>query len=67
MDRDAAVWDRIPPPSVNPDGHVITRTLAEDQDLFAEMGAVPTRVDMARVVDHSFVDYAIAQLGPYPR
>jgi NitT/TauT family transport system substrate-binding protein len=65
--KDAATWDQIPPPSVNPDGHVIARTLAEDQDLYAEMGSVPTKVDMARVVDNSFVDYAIARLGLYQR
>jgi NitT/TauT family transport system substrate-binding protein len=65
--KDAATWDQIPPPSVNPDGYVIARTLAEDQDLYAEMGSVPTKVDMARVVDNSFVDYAIARLGPYQR
>ena len=65
--KEAAVWERIAPPSVNPDGYVIVRTLAEDQDMFAEMGAVPTKVDIGRVVDHSFVDYAIARLGPYQR
>jgi NitT/TauT family transport system substrate-binding protein len=65
--KEAAIWERLPAPSVNPDGYVITRTLAEDQDLYAEMGSVPVKVDMARVVDNSYVDYAIARLGRYQR
>jgi NitT/TauT family transport system substrate-binding protein len=65
--KDVEVWNKIAPPSVNPDGYVIARTLAEEQDIYVEMGAVPVKVDMARVVDNSYVDYALARLGPYQR
>ena len=39
--------------------------IAAAQDWFAEHGYVPTKVDMSKVVDNQFADYAASQLGPY--
>ena len=40
-------------------------TLAQDVDWWLARGYVKTRVDVAQVVDDSFVDYAIERLGRY--
>jgi hypothetical protein len=41
-------------------------SMAEDQDLWLAQGRQETRVDLGEVVDHSFADYAVAQLGRSP-
>jgi NitT/TauT family transport system substrate-binding protein len=62
---DRAIYDQMPWPSNNPDGRVNPETIGAAQDWFVERGYVPTRVDLAKVIDNQFVDYALAQLGPY--
>jgi len=62
---DRAIYDQMPWPSNNPDGRVNPETIAAAQDWFFERGYVPTRVDLAKVIDNQFVEYAAAQLGPY--
>src|SRR5581483_3590125 len=60
-----AMYDQIPWPSNNPDGRVNAEAIAAAQDWFAERGYVQTKVDISKVVDNQFADYAVAQLGPY--
>jgi hypothetical protein len=62
---DRAIYDQMPWPSNNPDGRVNPETIGAAQDWFFERGYVPTRVDLAKVIDNQFVEYATAQLGPY--
>ncbi len=62
---DRALYDVIPWPSNNPDGRVNPETIAAAQDWFFERGYVPTKVDLAKVIDNQFADYAVEQLGPY--
>jgi NitT/TauT family transport system substrate-binding protein len=62
---DRAMYDQIPWPSNNPDGRVNAEAIAAAQDWFAERGYVQTKVDIGKVVDNQFADYAVAQLGPY--
>lgn len=62
---DRALYDVIPWPSNNPDGRVNAETIAAAQEWFFERGYVPTKVDLAKVIDNQFADYAVEQLGPY--
>jgi NitT/TauT family transport system substrate-binding protein len=62
---DRAMYDLIPWPSNNPDGRVNAETIAAAQEWFFERGYVPTKVDLAKVIDNQFADYAVEQLGPY--
>ncbi len=50
---------------MNPDGYLNLQTIEADQQQLLEWGAIPQLVPMDRVVDHQFVDYALAQLGRY--
>jgi NitT/TauT family transport system substrate-binding protein len=59
------MYDQIPWPAVDPDGRVNGEVIAAAQDWFIEHGYVQTRVEMSKVVDNQFADYAVAQLGPY--
>jgi NitT/TauT family transport system substrate-binding protein len=63
--KDRSVYDWMPWPSSDPDGRVRADTIAAAQDWFVEHGYVPTKVDLSKVIDNQFADYAVQQLGPY--
>lgn len=63
--NDRALIEQMAPTAFNPDGYVQTQTLADDIEWWVARGYARTRVDVAQVVDNSFVDYAIARLGRY--
>jgi len=63
--KDRALYDIVPWPSSNPDGRVNAEAIAAVQDWLHERGYVPTKVDLAKVIDNQFADFAVAQLGPY--
>jgi NitT/TauT family transport system substrate-binding protein len=62
---DRSMYDQIPWPTSNPDGRVNAEAVAAAQDWFHERGYVQTKVDITKVIDPQFADYAVAQLGPY--
>jgi ABC-type nitrate/sulfonate/bicarbonate transport system substrate-binding protein len=55
-----ANWEHM-----NPDGYLNTQAIEVDQRQLLEWGAIQQLVPMDQVVDHQFVDYALAQLGRY--
>jgi len=63
--KDRAVYDQLPWPSSNPDGRVNGDAVAAVQDWLYDRGYVTTKVDLSKVIDHQFADYAVQQLGPY--
>jgi NitT/TauT family transport system substrate-binding protein len=63
--RDAALWEKIAPPGLNPDGSVSKSSIAQAQDFFAARGQVPEKADVDQLVDNSYVEFALQQLGPY--
>ncbi len=52
---------------LNPDGHVNKESIMDVQSFFSKAGQVPKTVPIDRIVDDSFVDYAIGVLGKYRR
>jgi NitT/TauT family transport system substrate-binding protein len=63
--KDRSVYERMPWPSNNPDGRVNPEIIAAAQEWLHERGYVRTKVDLNKVIDQRFADYAAAQLGPY--
>jgi NitT/TauT family transport system substrate-binding protein len=63
--QDAALLERLAPSWMDPNGRVNVDSLRSVQHWFFEHGDMPSEVDLDRVVDPSFVDYAITRLGPY--
>ena len=43
------------------------KTLETDLDYFKQLGLVKKDVGLARVIDRSFAESAVAQLGPYKK
>jgi NitT/TauT family transport system substrate-binding protein len=63
--KDPALYERMAPAGLNPDGYVNLRTFSDDVQWWFELGYSPRRIDPSEVIDHSFVDYAVERLGRY--
>lgn len=49
----------------NPDGHVFVPSLEQDLRFYKGEKLIEGAVEVAQVIDHSFVDWAVKELGPY--
>jgi NitT/TauT family transport system substrate-binding protein len=56
------IYKAITPTGMNPDGRVNRASLAEDLSFYAEHKG---RVDLDAIIDNSFVDAVLKDLGPY--
>jgi NitT/TauT family transport system substrate-binding protein len=65
--KDRAVVEQMPLTVANPDGVVNRDAISAAQDWFVERGYVTRKVDLDQIIDPQFADYAVAQLGRYPR
>jgi NitT/TauT family transport system substrate-binding protein len=63
--KDPAIYKAITPTGMNPDGKVNVRSLAEDAAFYREQGLITGDIRVEQVVDESFVDAALKELGPY--
>ena len=64
--KDAAMFRRIIPSAVNPNGEANIAGLKRDLAFFREIGLIESKdVSADGVVDGSFVQAAVTQLGPY--
>src|SRR5580692_5344021 len=64
--KDEAVFRRIIPSAVNPNGEVNLAGLKHDLAFFRELGLIESKdVSADGVVDGAFVQAAVSQLGPY--
>lgn len=63
--KDAAIYRKMVPNGINPDGRLNLDSLAKDYAFYREMGYVERPVDIAAMTDTSFVDHALKILGPY--
>jgi NitT/TauT family transport system substrate-binding protein len=65
--KDAAIYKAITPTGMNPDGKVNVESLAQDLAFYREQGLIQGEVRLEQLVDHSFVEAALRELGPYKR
>lgn len=65
--KDPAVYKAIVPNGCNPDGKVNVESLKKDLQFFRDRGLIQGDVTVEQVLDHSFVDAALKDLGPYHR
>jgi NitT/TauT family transport system substrate-binding protein len=63
--KDAALYDKMIMPGLNPNGRVSQESLDNSQGWWLEKGTQQARADLSKVVDNQFVDWAVQQLGPY--
>ena len=63
--KDPAVYKAITPTGMNPDGKVNVQSLADDLAFYKEQGLITGDIRADQVVDHSFVEAALKEMGPY--
>ena len=63
--KDPALYDKMAAQYMNPDGYVNSQTVASDAAWFFQSKQIEREVDTSKVLDNSFVDYAIQKLGKY--
>ncbi|HUI94304.1 MAG TPA: ABC transporter substrate-binding protein [Xanthobacteraceae bacterium] len=63
--KSRAIYAAITPTGMNPDGRVNAASLAYDLAFYREQGLIKGAVKLDDVLDGSFVDAVLAELGPY--
>jgi len=65
--KDAAVYRAITPSAIDPDGRLNVASMKKDLQFFKDQGLIEGNVQVEDVIDTSFIDETIKQLGPYRR
>lgn len=63
--KDPAIFRIIIPNGADPNGFINVPSLQLDLDNFRSYGLIKGEVDMKQVVDTTFVDWAVKELGPF--
>jgi NitT/TauT family transport system substrate-binding protein len=63
--KDPSVYRSITPTGMNPDGRVNEKSLADDLAFYRQQGLIAGDLKLDDLVDQSFVDAAVKELGPY--
>ena len=65
--KDPKDYDLMRPAGLDPDGQLVLQSIRDDLAYYERVGLVRERIDLSRVIDTSFQEYAVQQLGPYAR
>jgi NitT/TauT family transport system substrate-binding protein len=65
--KDPKDYDQMRPAGLDPDGRLALESIRADLAYYERAGQVRESVDLARLVDTSFQEFALQQLGPYER
>ena len=63
--KDKALLRELTPSGCDPDGKVSVASLQRDLDFYASQGLIEGKVDLADIIDSSFIEAAVRDLGPY--
>lgn len=63
--KDLSLYDRMVASYMDPNGRMDVQSLIDAQDWYAAHGFIPQKIDVQRLVDYQFVDYAVSVLGEY--
>jgi NitT/TauT family transport system substrate-binding protein len=59
------IYQAITPTGMNPDGRVNKTSLAYDLAFYGEQGLIKGPINLEEVVDLTFVEAVLKELGPY--
>lgn len=65
--KDPQIYRDVTPTGMNPDGFVNAKSLAHDVSFYTEQGLVKSKIDINSLVDHSFAQAVVNELGPYKK
>lgn len=63
--KDPALYRKMTPNGNNPDGKLNEASLKKDLQFYKDQGYLEGTITVEQVVDHSFVNAALKELGPY--
>ena len=63
--KDEALFRKMIMPGIDPNGRVNAKSLADDMEFYKRHGFLENPVDLAKMIDTSFAEAAVAQLGEY--
>ncbi|MDO8673351.1 MAG: ABC transporter substrate-binding protein [Dehalococcoidia bacterium] len=63
--KDAALYDKMAVPGLNPNGETNKASMADDQEYYIQAGLQKDRIDMDKIVDPSWAKAAVEKLGVY--
>ncbi len=63
--KDAALYQKMPVPGLNPNGEVNKPSMVDDQEYYIDAGLQKERVDMDKLVDPAWAKAAVEKLGVY--
>jgi NitT/TauT family transport system substrate-binding protein len=66
-EKDSKIYREMIANGTNPDGRVDVPSLKKDYQFFKEQGLLTGEVDVDKVVDNSFADAVVQELGPYKK
>ncbi|MHB8621485.1 MAG: ABC transporter substrate-binding protein [Chloroflexota bacterium] len=61
--KDPALYDQMTPPGLDPNGSLNVRSLQEDYNWYLDNGLLKQKMDVSKIVDTTFLDYALKVLG----
>jgi NitT/TauT family transport system substrate-binding protein len=65
--KDPAIYKSVRQIGINPDGKLQLGPMQEDIDFYISQGLMKDKPDLTKLVDNSFVDAALKELGPYKK
>jgi NitT/TauT family transport system substrate-binding protein len=65
--KDAALYQKMTPNGMHPDGRVNEASLKKDVQFYRDQGYLEGAVTVEQVLDMSFANAAVKELGPYKR
>jgi len=65
--KDPELYRAITAANIDPDGKLAIESLKEDLAIFTKEGLIEGKVDINKVIDTSFAEAAVKELGPYRR
>ena len=65
--KDKKLLATITPTAMDPDGNFNLKSVEMDLAFYKKLGMVKGKIEVAQIIDRSFIDAAIKTLGPYKR
>jgi len=65
--KDRDLYDRMVYQGFDPDGRINRASVEHDMEHYLATGQLAAPLDLDRLIDMRFADYAVQVLGPYPR
>jgi NitT/TauT family transport system substrate-binding protein len=63
--KDKRLYDKMGFNAMDPDGQVMPASIAADVQYYLSKGFIQQSVDVEKLIDSRFVEYAVGRLGPY--